>query len=201
MRCFGERSDQRVPPIKQFNGPPSCRHASMVALMLGRTMAGMRVYDVHRALDVLGQFPAVDMSRIYCLGHSGGGLVTYYATAFEPRLAGGLVSCAFCSYQASIAYVDHCEDNYLPGVLQYLEMADIAGLIAPRPLLFVNGKRDDIFPLPGVEQAFADVEAIYQWAGAPGKAQLRLGEEGHKFYSDLAWPTLRELITAKNLDK
>ena len=45
--------------------------------------------------------------------------------------------------------------NYVPGILTQFDMGDIAGLIAPRPLVIVNGAKDDgIFPLnSALEQA------------------------------------------------
>ena len=50
--------------------------------------------------------------------------------------------------------VSHCIDNYLPGILNWAEQYDVAGLIAPRPLFAESGERDDIFPVAAARESF-----------------------------------------------
>jgi len=191
QRCFGERKDARKPEVRSFKH--TCQHATMVALLLGRTMIGQRVWDVSRAIDAMETYPEIDHERIACMGNSGGGTITYYSACWEPRLAAAMPSCSVCTYAASIGRIDHCADNYLPGALQHFEMADLAGLIAPRPLIVVAGKDDGIFPLPGVQQAFATIKQVYQAMGAINRCALVIGEGGHRFYPDQAWPAFKRI--------
>ena len=37
-------------------------------------------------------------------------------------------------------------------MLEYMEMHDLSILIAPRPLIIVAGKDDEIFPIEGVKE-------------------------------------------------
>jgi predicted esterase len=77
-------------------------------------------------------------------------------------------------------------------------MADIMGLFAPRPLVIVAGREDPIFPLPGVEAAYAHLQAIYQAAGAAERCHLVVGDGGHRFYAEEAWPVmLQELAQTR----
>ena len=191
QRCFGERQDRR--PEEHRHSAPNCRHASMTALLLGRTMIGERVWDVSRAIDALAEFPEIDTNRVGCMGNSGGGTITYFAACLEPRIRIAMPSCYVCTFRDSIGTIDHCECNYIPGILKYFEMGDLAGLIAPRPLIVVAGREDNIFPIKGVEETFATISEIYAAAGAPGNCRLVVGEEGHRFYADLAWLVFREL--------
>jgi len=116
----------------------------MVALLLGRTMIGERVGDVSRAIDFLETQPEIDCARIGCMGNSGGGTVTYYASAYDERIKAAMPSCSVCTYWDSIGSNFHCLDNYLPGVLKYFDIGDIAALNSPRKLVVV-GVEDDIF--------------------------------------------------------
>ena len=191
QRGFGERKDSRAPALSHQNN--GCHHASMVSLLLGRTMIGERVWDISRAIDALAHFPELDLSRIGCMGNSGGGTITYYAACFEPRITVAMPSCYVCTFRDSLGRIHHCEDNYLPGVLRWLEMADFAGLIAPRPLVVVAGRDDPIFPLHGVEETFATIHDIYQAAGAPDNCRLVVGNGGHRFYPEESWPVFRAL--------
>lgn len=191
QRCFGERRDGR--PDRSTHHRNGCEHASLVALLLGRTMIGERVWDVRRAIDSLVGFPEIDLRRIGCMGNSGGGTITYFAACLEPRIAIAMPSCYVCSLRRSIARIDHCPDNYIPGFLRWFELADLACLIAPRPLVVVAGESDPIFPLEGVREAVDDIQRIYAAAGAPDRCRLVLGNGGHRFYASDAWPVFREM--------
>jgi dienelactone hydrolase len=191
QRCFGEREDSR-PPDRATVGR-GCHHATLVALLLGRTMIGERVWDVSRAIDVLGWFPEIDGGRIGCVGNSGGGTITYFAACLDGRIGIAMPSCYVCTFRDSIGMIDHCEDNYIPGILRFFEMGDLACLIAPRPLVVVAGREDPIFPIEGVAETFDTIQHIYAAAGVPDRCRLVVGPEGHRFYADLAWPPFREL--------
>ena len=54
QRAFGERREME--DVAQSPGQSSCRQASMNALLLGRTMIGMRVWDVMRVIDYAEQY-------------------------------------------------------------------------------------------------------------------------------------------------
>jgi len=157
----------------------------MTALLLGRTTLAGRVWDVMRAIDVAeAQFSPG--ARYACMGNSGGGTATWYAAALEPRLAGAMPSCAVCSFDGSIAPISHCICNYVPGIRQWFDMGDLAGLIAPRPLVIVAGALDRIFPIDATRETFALIQSYYAAAGAPDKCRLYVGAEGHRFYAE-AW--------------
>jgi cephalosporin-C deacetylase-like acetyl esterase len=191
QRCFGERKDIRGPSIRFYE--ETCRHATMVALLLGRTMIGERLWDVSRAIDALGEFPEIDAERIGCMGNSGGGMITYYASCVDERIGISMPSGYVCTFRDGIGVIDHCEDNYIPGILRYFDIGDLACLIAPRPLVVVAGCDDDIFPIEGVERAFHTISQIYDAVEARDKCRLIIGEGAHRFFADLAWPTFREL--------
>jgi pimeloyl-ACP methyl ester carboxylesterase len=117
-----------------------------------------------------------------------------YAAALLPRLSFAMPSCSFCTFADSIMSIYHCGDNYIPGILQYAEAADVMGLFAPKPLVIVTGRQDPIFPLAGVRKAFRDLQKIYDAAGAKNNCRLVIGEGGHRFYADDAWPKLLKMI-------
>jgi len=191
QRCFGERKDSR--PSNRATFGSTCHHAAMTALLLGRTMIGERAWDVSRAIDALQEFPEIDTDRIGCMGNSGGGTITYFASCLDERISIAMPSCYVCTFRDSIGMVDHCADNYIPGILRYFEMGDLACLIAPRPLVVVAGRQDDIFPIGGVKETFHTIQQVYRLAGVADRCRLVVGEGGHRFYADLAWPVFREL--------
>lgn len=191
QRAFGQRGERLQAHVNQYN---PCHDAAMHALLLGRTLLGERVYDVDRTLEWIASRPELDGARVGITGNSGGGTVAIWAAALLPGIAMAMPSCALCTFAASLMSVYHCSDNYVPGVLRISEMADIAGLIAPRPLIAVAGAHDPLFPIAGVRECFAKVHDVYAAYGAGERARLVVGPEGHRFYPDLAWPVAMPFV-------
>lgn len=171
-----------------------CHQYTVRAFLSGRTPQGERIHDVICLVDALESFEAVDMTRLGIMGGSGGGTTSYHAMALEPRLKICMPVCSFNTYEGSILAMIHCPCNYVPDISLYMEMQDLAMLIAPRPLVIVNGAEDPIFPINTAKEAFETVKKIYAAAGASEKCRLVIGPSGHRAYPDLSWPVLNELI-------
>lgn len=184
QRSFGERRET----VQKHIAEHGCHDATMHALMLGRTLIGERVWDVDRGIDYLASRGDADMKRLGVMGNSGGGTITTFSAALLPRVRMAMPSCYFCTFRDSIMSIYHCMDNYVPGLLNYGEMADVLGLFAPRPVVVVAGRTDPIFPIAGVRKAFRDLKRIYVAAGAADRCHLVVGQQGHRFYAARAWP-------------
>jgi len=112
-----------------------------------------------------------------------------FLAAITEKITAVVVSGYFCSFQASILGMRHCECNYVPGILQLGEMGDIAALIAPRPLCLVNGRYDPIFPIQGAIEQFETVKRAYEVNGRTAACQLAIhpGEHAYHLPSSLDW--------------
>jgi dienelactone hydrolase len=171
--AFGTRRDDAARRLGP--GTESCRPAACAALLFGQTMAGWRVWDAMRAIDYLGTRSEVDSKRIATLGASGGGTTSLLTAACDERVKVAVVSAYFNTLRDSIVSISHCPDNYVPGMLQDMEMYDLSGLVAPRGLFVESGRRDPIFPYPGFEKAVGKATEIYRTFGTPD----RFGHEAH----------------------
>ena len=87
----------------------------------------------------------------------------------------------------------HCLCSYIPGMLKYFDMGDIAALVAPRPYVVVNGEHDPIFPIGAARKQFAVAKAVYEDAGAGDMIRHVVGPAEHRFYADISWPVFDEL--------
>ncbi|MBD3243531.1 MAG: hypothetical protein GF331_23275 [Chitinivibrionales bacterium] len=187
-RAFGEtRTEEDI----ENDTLSSCGIALKHALLVGRTPIGERVWDMMRLIDWLTGRDDADTGRVAITGNSGGGTVSLWAAAMDERIGVSVPSCYFCTFVGSIGSIRHCDCNYVPGMLRMGEMYDIAGLTAPRPFRAIAGRDDPIFPLAHVEAAFARLQEIYAAAGAPKRCELYIGEGGHRYYADGAWPFMR----------
>ena len=190
QRGFGTRRWS----LNEGYGADLCKYTAMHSLMLGRTLIGERVFDVDRGIDYLMTREDVIPERIGLMGNSGGGTTTVFSAALLDRLKFAMPSCYFCTFRDSIMAIGHCQCNFVPDLLQEAEMADVLGLFAPRPVVVVAGKDDTIFPIKGVRKAFEQLKRIYAAAGAEDRCKLVVGEGGHRFYADLAWPKMLEQL-------
>lgn len=186
QRAFGEREDFR----DANNGDNRCHNPSMHALLLGRTLLSERIYDVDRALDYLMTRDDVDPKRLGVMGNSGGGTVSTFAGALLDRITHVMPSCSFSSFADSIMSIDHCVCNYVPGLLEWGEAAEVAGLIAPKPLVIINGRADPIFPLEASVREFERLRTIYAAVGAVDQCHHIICEGGHRFYAAEAWAAM-----------
>lgn len=178
-------------------GHSTCHDAAFRAILIGQTLIGHRVFDVDRALDYLQQRGDVDMKHVGIMGNSGGGTVTTYASALLPRLAFAIPSCAIAGYAESIGSIYHCGCNYIPGIMNWMDMGDVLGAFAPKPLVVVSGLKDDIFPIASAKKQFAKTRAAYAAGGAAGNCKHLIGPEGHRFYADLAWGAMLPMLGVK----
>jgi dienelactone hydrolase len=187
---FGCRRD----PVTRKKGAEAtaCQPSAGAALLLGQTMIGWRVYDVMRAIDWIETRKELDARRVGCMGISGGGTVTTFAAAIEPRIRAAMISGYLNTFRDSVMSLSHCIDNYVPGILNWAEMYDVAGLIAPRPLFVESGMKDDIFPVEASKASFARVHKVYEVFDAAELAQHEVFDGVHSFYGVRGLPFLAE---------
>lgn len=180
-RLTGQRGDGSI--------PRSCRHLAFSYMLQGRTLLGERCWDGLCAINYLRTRADVRPDVLGCTGHSGGGTTALFLAAIAERITAVVVSGYFCSFQASILGMPHCECNYVPGILQLGEMGDIAALIVPRPLCLVNGRYDPIFPIQGAIEQFETVKQAYEGNGRADACQLAIHPGAHAYHlpSSLNW--------------
>lgn len=188
QRGLGERK-----PTKENRFPKTnCRFASFVAISLGRTLIGERVWDVSRAIDTLKNFPECDTDKVFITGQSGGGTIAYYSSCYDERIKLCVPSCSFCPYKSSVLDMMHCECNQLPRAINYFEMQDLSALIVPRKLTIISGEKDDIFPIEGVKKGYETVEKIYKNRGAGKNCELVTTPKNHWWCTDIVWDAVNK---------
>lgn len=175
---------------------PQCFESAMTSLLMGRTTAGERVWDIMRLIDLLKSDFAdkVDTDCICLMGNSGGGTATAYTAALDDRLSLAMPSCAVSTYKDSIGAMHHCACNYIPHVAEYFDMGDLIAMAAPTCYVQVNGAKDSIFPIEGAKAMFEQGKTAYKALGAEDKLVHVIGSEGHRFYADDSWPVVHKIL-------
>ena len=162
------------------------------------------VWDVMRLVDYLETRADIDPKRIGLFGTSKGGIETYLAAAVEPRIAAavpcigvesfrwatennswqsriGTVQAAFdaAAKDSGVAkplgdFVHTFYSRIAPGLDREFDGPAMVPLIAPRPLLSINGEIDPRTPLPGLQLCADAARAAYKAAGVDEKFVLRI---------------------------
>lgn len=187
-------STDGVPDLYDRHGKRDCRSQAIHCLLAGRTATGERVWDMQRILDWTTKLQDVDARHVLMMGNSGGGMITLFTAACDERIGIAVPSCSFAPTASESGYIFHCDCNMVPGLIELGGLTGVAGLIAPRHLLAVNGRTDSLFSEAAIERAVRETEALYEAAGRPERFQHRWGAAGHRFYADLMWPFVTDAL-------
>lgn len=154
---------------------------------LGYTPAGVETWNAIRALDYLVTRPEVDATRLGATGISGGGIGTFWIAAVDDRIkvavpVSGIGDATFYAGEDGISR--HCDCFFLYNRARW-NWTNIAALISPRPLLFVNSNNDVYFPMPGNERISARLERLYALFGASDQMDTIISVGGHGYRTDI----------------
>lgn len=123
----------------------TCLNQARMAEPLGLTVAGLNAWDNMRLIDYLEARGDIAMDDLGCFGFSGGGYMTLYLAALDPRVRKAFVSGYLYGVDDSLLHLNgNCSCNYVPGLWRLLDMGDIASLVAPRPLLVQSCEGDHL---------------------------------------------------------
>ncbi len=163
LRVFGERRDGLDP----FPGRDPCNVNFVKGALLGIYTLTLNIWDMMRCIDYLETRPEVDRDRIGMMGLSQGGTMTTFTAAAEPRIkAADIIGYVNPWRGFGIQRANFCGSQIVPGIYRYFDTDDIAGLIAPRPLLLEMGIYDNCFFIQDMLQGYEGVKRIYRAAGA-----------------------------------
>lgn len=194
--CFGERAERAIVPRSRA----PCVDATMHALLLGRSLMGERCADISAVIDWLAAEQAglgLDPARLQIMGHSSGGSAALFAAALDTRIAAVLACGCIGFIRDTIGRRrDDQGQNVIPGILRWLELADVVGLVAPRPFATVAGIDDPIWPAAGAEAVCAEARAIYAALGAADKLRCVAAPGGHRFRPQESWAALDAVLAA-----
>jgi dienelactone hydrolase len=191
---FGERQTDFSYLERGQGAPSTCTHTAMLAFHLGTSVVGIRVRDGLRLVDYLETRPEFDTCRLGAMGISGGGMHTFFSTCIDERIRACVVSGYFSTFRDSLFAMAHCPCNYVPGLSEFGEMHDLAGLIAPRPMLVEAGTHDPIFPVSAVRSGLAKARSVYGVLGAGGQVKADIFSGRHQISGARAYDFLREAL-------
>jgi cephalosporin-C deacetylase-like acetyl esterase len=140
LRGFGETQpalDRRDSFVRYFGDYRN----TLTALLIGKTMVGMRAADVVRGVDLLAARNDVDPSRIVAVGRGAAGIPALLGALFDNRIKSLALDGMLVSYEAVVKERIHqgIADQIIPSALKYFDLPDLVAAIAPRGVAVFNG--------------------------------------------------------------
>jgi dienelactone hydrolase len=166
----------------------------------GVSWPGVMLWDDIRTLDYLASRPEVDRQRLGAVGLSVGGYRSFHLAALDPRIKAAVDVGWMTTFGPTIRR--HVINTmglafHIPGLYRYLDMPDLAALIAPRSVFVINGSKDWLFPPAGVTAAFRKIEQCFEKAGARQRQRCQLYDAPHQFNVKMqadAWAWLEQSL-------
>jgi dienelactone hydrolase len=154
---------------------------------LGMSLAGLIAHEDLRGAQFLASRQEVDPRRIAAIGHSMGAFRTWQVAAMSDHIAAGVSVCWIATVKglmvpgnnqtkgASAFTMTH------PGLFNDLDYPDLASLACPKPMLFLAGQQDTLFPVASVREAFAKMQHVWDSQGAGDKLVTKIWPVPHLF--------------------
>ena len=180
-RPFGER---RLRPDYQRRGRDPCNITHMSFKYFDYNLLSLNISDAMRSVDYLSSIPQVDTRKIGMVGKSYGGTMTAYTAALDERISVAAISGYLSTLDDAMSdrgLGNYCGAQFLPGLLNWGDIPDVIGLIAPRPLLIEAGERDECFVFQDTTKAYELLSEIYEAAGSLNMLQRDVAKVGHEY--------------------
>ena len=153
MRGTGETRVDTDVNSREFDHYFGDFNDTMTALLVGKTMAGMRALDISRGVDVLTSRKEVDPNQVYGYGKDEGALPLLYAAVLDGKIRRVMLDSMLVSYESVVnsRVSRHILEGVAPGMLKHYDLQDLVAALAPRDVWIVNGTDPVGHELPASE--------------------------------------------------
>ena len=153
-------------------------------MMYGIDLSAYMTYDDIAGTDYLATLPEVDARRIGCMGCSMGAYRAWMLSALSDKIKAGASVCWMVTTDEQMSFkYSRTENggfaNCFPGLRRWLDYPHIASIACPKPMLFINGSQDKLFPIPGVEKAFRTMHDTWHSQKAGDKLEAEVWDIPH----------------------
>jgi cephalosporin-C deacetylase-like acetyl esterase len=161
--------------------------SAMTALLVGKTLVGMRAEDLSRGVDLLAARPEVDGQRIYAFGVGPGAVVVLHAAVIDDRIQRIALEDLLVSYASVVERKLHrgVFESIIQGVLKEYDLPDLAAALAPRPVSIINA-RDPLQKRLGVSDVrrqYSRAVEAFRTTGAEAAIKFQSREPGESIAS------------------
>jgi dienelactone hydrolase len=182
-------------------------HGQLAPLLAGFTSLAVMVAETIGGLDVLAARADVDATRLAVTGASGGGLVSLFTAAVDPRPRAAAICCIVNTHVSQVrdaaygtgwdGWADLC--NQVPRLAATANVGHVLAAALPADLTVVHAVDDPPFPIVGARAVVAEAARSYAACGVPHALRLIEVEGGHGLHAATRAAAIAGLTAALGL--
>jgi dienelactone hydrolase len=125
------------------------------------------------------------------MGLSVGGFRAWQLAALSDHIAGAVSVCWMATRTGLMAPQNNQTTGQSaftmthPGLAALLDYADVASIACPKPMMFLCGSRDPLFPAASTEAAFGKMRRVWESQKAAHRLVTRLLDVPHEFNASM----------------
>ena len=151
--------------------------SAMKALLIGKTLVGLRVQEIVSAVNVLSVRSEVDPAIISGFGKGSAAIPLLHAAVLDDRFKSLTFAEMLVSYEAVVRHRIHrgVFENTVPGVLEHYDLPDLIASLAPRPVTIVDARDPLGLPLTlsAATQSFSRARDVFRMVGVENLIRIQ----------------------------
>lgn len=137
-------------------------------LQMGMSWGALIAWDDIRSAEFLATLPMVNKDKIGTMGFSMGAHRAWMVSAATDVVKAGAAVCWMNTTDSLMTLTNNQNKGgsaysmIIPGIRNQMDYPHVASIACPKPMLFINGLRDKLFPVEGVKSAFSIMNKVWE---------------------------------------
>lgn len=176
---WGERGRKEYPQY----GSQQALAANL--LQMGMNWGSVIAWDDIRSAEFLASLPEVDKDKIGTMGFSMGAHRAWMTTAATDVVKAGAAVCWMNTTDSLMTLTNNQNKGgsaysmLIPNLRLYMDYPHVASIACPKPMLFINGLHDKLFPVKGVKDAFGIMRKVWDSRSVGDKLETKFYDLPH----------------------
>ena len=160
-------------------------------MQMGMSWGALITWDDIRSAEFLAELPEVDEEKIGAMGFSMGAHRTWMLSAATDVVKAGAAVCWMNTTEHLMTLTNNQNKGgsaysmLIPGIRNHLDYPHVASIACPKPMLFVNGTQDKLFPIEGVKDAYSIMSEVWNSQRAGDAFETKIYELPHFCSKDI----------------
>lgn len=160
-------------------------------LQMGMNWGSLIAWDDIRSAEFLASLPQVDREKVGTMGFSMGAHRAWMTAAATDAVKAGAAVCWMNTTDSLMTLTNNQNKGgsaysmLIPGIRNYMDYPHVASIACPKPMLFINGLKDKLFPVEGVKEAYRIMQGVWESQSVPDRFQTKLYDLPHFCSKDI----------------
>lgn len=137
-------------------------------LQMGMSWGALIAWDDIRSAEFLASLSIVDKDKVGAMGFSMGAHRAWMVSAATDVVKAAAAVCWMNTTDSLMTLTNNQNKGgsayamIIPGIRNRMDYPHVASIACPKPMLFINGLKDKLFPVEGGRKAFATMREVWE---------------------------------------